>query len=83
MRRIGSRSLGEFPSDVVGVECGGAIGPEAIAMRALWRGLGPTSPCPILLSLNLETSTQALGEEAINLLFEKHRLKSRRGHMPA
>ena len=25
-------------------------------------------------SLNLETSTQALGEEAINLLFEKHRL---------
>ena len=27
-----------------------------------------------LLSLNLETSTQALGEEAINLLFEKHRL---------
>ncbi|MGO9356971.1 MAG: ribbon-helix-helix domain-containing protein [Xanthobacteraceae bacterium] len=27
-----------------------------------------------LLSLNRETSTQALGEEAINLLFEKHRL---------
>lgn len=27
-----------------------------------------------MLSLNLETSTQALGEEAINLLFEKHRL---------
>jgi hypothetical protein len=27
-----------------------------------------------LLSLNMETSTQALGEEAINLLFEKHRL---------
>jgi hypothetical protein len=27
-----------------------------------------------LLSLDLETSTQALGEEAINLLFEKHRL---------
>ena len=27
-----------------------------------------------LLSLNTETSTQALGEEAINLLFEKHRL---------
>jgi Antitoxin-like ribbon-helix-helix len=27
-----------------------------------------------LLSLNLETSTQALGEEAINLLFEKHRI---------
>jgi hypothetical protein len=26
-----------------------------------------------LLSLDLETSTQALGEEAINLLFEKHR----------
>jgi hypothetical protein len=25
-------------------------------------------------SLNLETSTQALGEEAINLLFQKHRL---------
>jgi hypothetical protein len=24
--------------------------------------------------LDLETSTQALGEEAINLLFEKHRL---------
>jgi len=27
-----------------------------------------------LLSLKLETSTQTLGEEAINLLFEKHRL---------
>lgn len=27
-----------------------------------------------MLSLNLETSTQALGEEAVNLLFEKHRL---------
>ena len=27
-----------------------------------------------MLSLNLETSTQALGEDAINLLFEKHRL---------
>jgi len=27
-----------------------------------------------MLSLNLETSSQALGEEAINLLFEKHRL---------
>ncbi len=27
-----------------------------------------------LLSLNTETSTQALGEEAINLLFEKHHL---------
>jgi hypothetical protein len=25
------------------------------------------------LALDLETSTQALGEEAINLLFEKHR----------
>jgi hypothetical protein len=27
-----------------------------------------------MLSVNLEMSTQALGEEAINLLFEKHRL---------
>ena len=27
-----------------------------------------------MLSLNLDTSTQALGEEAVNLLFEKHRL---------
>ncbi|MGE5388811.1 MAG: ribbon-helix-helix domain-containing protein [Hyphomicrobiales bacterium] len=27
-----------------------------------------------LLSLDLERSTQSLGEEAINLLFEKHRL---------
>ena len=27
-----------------------------------------------MLSLDRETSTQALGEEAINLLFEKHRL---------
>jgi hypothetical protein len=27
-----------------------------------------------LLSLNLETPAQTLGEEAINLLFEKHRL---------
>jgi hypothetical protein len=27
-----------------------------------------------LLSLNSETSAQTLGEEAINLLFEKHRL---------
>jgi hypothetical protein len=27
-----------------------------------------------MLSLNLESSTQSLGEEAINLLFEKHRL---------
>jgi hypothetical protein len=26
------------------------------------------------LGLDMETSTQALGEEAINLLFEKHRL---------
>lgn len=27
-----------------------------------------------MLSLNLENSTQSLGEEAVNLLFEKHRL---------
>ena len=27
-----------------------------------------------MLSLNLESSTQTLGEEAVNLLFEKHRL---------
>jgi hypothetical protein len=27
-----------------------------------------------MLSLNLESSTQALGEEAVNLLFERHRL---------
>jgi hypothetical protein len=27
-----------------------------------------------MMSLNLESSTQTLGEEAINLLFEKHRL---------
>lgn len=27
-----------------------------------------------MLSLNLDSSTQALGEEAVNLLFEKHRL---------
>jgi hypothetical protein len=27
-----------------------------------------------MLSLNMESSTQSLGEEAINLLFEKHRL---------
>ena len=27
-----------------------------------------------MLSVNLESSTQALGEEAVNLLFEKHRL---------
>jgi hypothetical protein len=27
-----------------------------------------------MLSLNLESSTQNLGEEAVNLLFEKHRL---------
>jgi len=27
-----------------------------------------------MLSLNLESPTQTLGEEAINLLFEKHRL---------
>jgi len=27
-----------------------------------------------MLSVNLESSTQNLGEEAINLLFEKHRL---------
>jgi len=27
-----------------------------------------------MLSVNLESSTQTLGEEAINLLFEKHRL---------
>ena len=27
-----------------------------------------------MLSINVETPTQALGEEAINLLFEKHRL---------
>jgi hypothetical protein len=27
-----------------------------------------------MMSVNMESSTQALGEEAINLLFEKHRL---------
>lgn len=27
-----------------------------------------------MLAVNLETSTQDLGEEAINMLFEKHRL---------
>ena len=27
-----------------------------------------------LLAVNLETSTQDLGEEAVNMLFEKHRL---------
>ena len=27
-----------------------------------------------MLSVNLEMPTQALGEEAVNLLFEKHRL---------
>ncbi len=27
-----------------------------------------------MLSVNVESSTQTLGEEAINLLFEKHRL---------
>jgi hypothetical protein len=27
-----------------------------------------------MMSLNMESSTQTLGEEAINLLFEKHRL---------
>ena len=27
-----------------------------------------------MLSVNLESSTQSLGEEAVNLLFEKHRL---------
>lgn len=27
-----------------------------------------------MLAVNLETTTQGLGEEAVNLLFEKHRL---------
>ena len=27
-----------------------------------------------MLAMNMETSTQALGEDAINMLFEKHRL---------
>ena len=27
-----------------------------------------------VMSVNMESTTQALGEEAINLLFEKHRL---------
>jgi hypothetical protein len=27
-----------------------------------------------MLSVQIESSTQALGEDAINLLFEKHRL---------
>jgi hypothetical protein len=27
-----------------------------------------------MLSVNLERSSQSLGEEAVNLLFEKHRL---------
>jgi uridine phosphorylase len=27
-----------------------------------------------MMSVNMESSTQTLGEEAINLLFEKHRL---------
>jgi hypothetical protein len=27
-----------------------------------------------MMSVNMESTTQALGEEAINLLFEKHRL---------
>ena len=31
-----------------------------------------------MLSANVESSTQTLGEEAINLLFEKHRLNALR-----
>ena len=41
--------------------------------------LGPFIACPSgvvvrMLAVNLETSTQDLGEQAINMLFEAHRL---------
>ena len=46
--RVGSRSLGEFPVDVVRIECercgrAGSYRRDGV-MAAVW---GPTSPCPI------------------------------------
>ena len=53
-----------------------AVGVALLAQKA-WRAVLPPArgwKQLRMLSLNLETSAQALGEEAINLLFEKHRL---------
>ena len=36
-----------------------------------------------MLSVNVESSTRTLGEEAVNLLFEKHRLNALREDMTA
>ena len=43
--RVGSSSLGEFPLDVVRIECPSvAIEPEATAVTACWRGLRTRRP---------------------------------------
>ena len=44
--RIGSRSLGEFPSAVVHIECQRCGQMEATALTACWRGSARTRPCP-------------------------------------
>jgi len=48
--------------------------PSRVAKRVLSIYLDPIAWRQLReLALDLETSTQALGEEAVNLLFEKHR----------
>lgn len=48
--------------------------PSRVGKRVLSIYLNPVAWRQLReLALDLETSTQALGEEAINLLFEKHR----------
>jgi Antitoxin-like ribbon-helix-helix len=48
--------------------------PSRVGKRVLSIYLNPVAWRQLReLALDLETSTQALGEEAVNLLFEKHR----------
>jgi hypothetical protein len=56
--RIAALSADQAPTAIIGCP---DMTPEA------WKQLR-------MLSLNLGSSTQSLGEDAINLLFEKHRL---------
>ncbi len=49
--------------------------PSRVGKRVLSIYLDPIAWKQLrLLALDADTSTQALGEEAVNLLFEKHRL---------
>ena len=46
-RGIGSRSLGEFPLDVVRIECPRCDRAGSYRRDGLLARFGPTSPCPI------------------------------------